>query len=92
VQQHGKLVILIILPGIKKKHFVVVLGFQQKDTNSATDQLDYSNHDKFVRYEGQVRDGKPWGRGNMTFKDGGFYFGEWTDELRNGEGIQKYSE
>ncbi len=68
------------------------IGFLQNLDNSETEQLEFPDHELFLRYEGQVRDGKPWGIGNMTFKDGGFYSGEWTDALRNGEGIQEFSE
>ena len=53
--------------------------------------LTYPKHDDFEKYEGQVKDGKPQGRGNMTFRDGGFYFGEWQDGARHGKGNQKYS-
>ena len=53
--------------------------------------LEYSNSDKFVKYEGQVRDGKPHGRGKMTYRDGGFYSGEWQDGERHGTGTQTYS-
>ncbi len=53
--------------------------------------LEYSSHDKFLKYECQVDNGKPQGRGNMSFKDGGFYFGEWQDGARHGKGRQKYS-
>jgi hypothetical protein len=67
-------------------------GLLQNFDNSETEQLEFPNHEMFLRYEGEVRDGKPWGKGNMTFKNGGFYSGDWTDGLRNGEGIQKYAE
>ncbi len=53
--------------------------------------LEYTGQDQFLKYEGQVKDGKPQGRGNMIFKDEGFYFGEWQDGLRQGQGSQKYS-
>jgi hypothetical protein len=53
--------------------------------------LEYSSNEKFLKYEGQVTSGKPQGRGNMTFKDGGFYFGKWQDGERHGKGSQKYS-
>ncbi len=45
----------------------------------------------FEKYEGQSKDGKPHGRGNMTFRDGGFYFGEWQDGARHGNRSQQYS-
>ena len=51
----------------------------------------YPSHDDFEKYEGLVEDDKPYGRGNMTFKDGGFYSGEWQDGARHGKGYQQYS-
>ncbi len=51
----------------------------------------YSSHAKFSKYEGQVKNGKPDGRGNMTYKDGGFYIGEWQNGARHGQGYQLYS-
>ncbi len=54
--------------------------------------MEYPSQDeKFNKYEGQVTDGKPHGRGNMTYKDGGFYFGDWQNGTRHGKGIQLYS-
>ncbi len=53
--------------------------------------LEFSDDERFLRYEGQVKDGKPWGLGNMTFSDGGVYSGNWKAGRRNGHGIQTYS-
>jgi len=43
-----------------------------------------------TRYEGQTRDGKPWGRGTMTYKNGEVYSGDWERGLRHGRGRLKY--
>ena len=53
--------------------------------------LNYTNSDTYFKYEGQIIEGKPQGRGNMTFIDGGFYSGDWQDGRRHGEGNQIYS-
>jgi hypothetical protein len=34
--------------------------------------LQFPSYNDFEKYEGQVKDGKPQGRGNMTLKDGRF--------------------
>jgi hypothetical protein len=45
--------------------------------------LEFSDDERFLRYEGQVKDGKPWGLGNMSFSDGGVYSGNWKAGRRN---------
>jgi hypothetical protein len=42
------------------------------------------------KYEGQVRYGKPHGRGEKAYRDGGLYFGEFEDGVRQGFGQQTY--
>ena len=53
--------------------------------------MTYPSNANLEKYEGQVKDGKPQGRGNMTFRDGGFYSGEWQDGARHGKGKQQFS-
>jgi hypothetical protein len=46
--------------------------------------VSYANGD---RYEGEVRDDKPNGRGVYTWPDGRRYDGEWRNGKRNGHGV-----
>jgi hypothetical protein len=54
-------------------------------------EIEYSSNEIFLKFVGQMSNGKPHGIGNMTFQDGSFYFGEWQNGARHGNGSQKYS-
>jgi len=38
------------------------------------------------KYEGQIKHGKPCGKGKLTFADGGVYVGDFNDRKPNGYG------
>jgi len=48
------------------------------------------NASKIVKYEGEMLDHKPHGKGVMTFPDGAQYDGEWQDGKMHGQGVMTY--
>ena len=65
----------------------VLLDVHQKDV------IHYPEDDeRFLRYEGETKNGKPWGNGTMYYVSGGSYVGQWADGLRHGHGLQKYGQ
>ena len=46
--------------------------------------IHYANGDI---YEGELLNGKPDGKGKLTFAEGGWYEGEWTEDEFNGYGV-----
>lgn len=53
----------------------------ETDLGNGIYKKQYSNGNT---YEGQLKDGKPHGRGIMTFPDGKVYDGGWVDNSENG--------
>lgn len=49
----------------------------------------YSNGDVYV---GQMKDGKPHGKGKYTWSNGDFYEGDWVNEQRTGKGKYIYAD
>jgi len=43
-------------------------------------------------YTGQLKDGKPHGRGTMVYPNGAKYVGGWKDGMRHGQGIFTFSD
>lgn len=48
--------------------------------------------ERFLRYEGETKNGKPRGNGTMYYVSGGKYMGQWVDGLRHGHGVQTYGQ
>lgn len=42
------------------------------------------------KYDGQFKEGFPWGKGTYTWANGDVYIGEWKNGLRSGEGDYTY--
>ena len=40
-------------------------------------------------YKGDIKHGKPHGKGRIEFEDGEFYEGDWQDGMRYGRGLNK---
>ncbi|HWQ74526.1 MAG TPA: hypothetical protein VN441_04360 [Syntrophomonas sp.] len=45
-----------------------------------------------VDYKGEVKDGKPNGKGKATFRDGGMYEGDWANGKQEGHGKEYYKD
>jgi len=43
------------------------------------------------RYEGEVKNGKRWGTGTLTFDNSESYIGQWKNGLRDGQGTYTYA-
>ena len=41
-------------------------------------------------YVGDINDGKPHGKGTLTYDDGSIYEGEWKDGKRHGKGVMSF--
>ena len=52
----------------------------------------FGNKKFHLKYEGEVENGEPNGRGFITFPDGGKYVGELKNGGRNGQGIQTWKD
>ena len=53
--------------------------------------LFYSNHDKYIKYEGFWKHNQKHRKGTMIYKDDSIYIGQWKNDMRDGEGELYYS-
>ena len=50
--------------------------------------IGYDSDSPFDIYDGQTKNGHPWGKGNMTWKNGDKYSGDFKDGKIHGQGTQ----
>ena len=71
---------------VKQKHSVIPF---QGDVRKQNEVLEWSENEKsgyFGKYEGEIENDKPTGKGKIEYPDGSSYVGMWLFGKRNGRG------
>lgn len=84
---------------VKEDTLIWVKGFKNWEELSNTFFCDYISDETFLGkpikwsgglYAGEMKDGRPHGRGKFTYPDGHSYKGDWVDGKKHGSGIFTY--
>ena len=54
--------------------------------------IEYPQNETISKYEGSVKNGVPWGKGTLTYKNGDIYLGEFENGEKNGFGLLIFAE
>ena len=54
--------------------------------------IEYPQDETISKYEGSVKNGVPWGKGTLTYRNGDIYLGEFENGEKNGFGLKIFAE
>ena len=54
--------------------------------------IEYPQDETISKYEGSVKNGVPWGKGTLTYRNGDVYLGEFENGEKNGFGLKIFAE